>query len=179
MIINKSSEIDFIFLIILSVISLSLFLSALKVKGMNQKYYQEYLHALLQLKKISKPGDIVLTEWSQGHQIVTVTGRKVIATSKVYPSESKEVAKRYRDLSYFFFATKESEAQKILKNYHVSFVFISKQLDYRSSCKIPKELCNKQNIMISRLLKKKPFFPLTLVFESSNFFIYKVNEASI
>lgn len=156
-----------------------LFLGSYEIRPpINKHYYQEYVKALKFLERVSGPDDVVLTEWSQGNQLVTLINRKVIATSKVYPSESGEIAKRYRDLARFFFAKNESVAQKVLKNYRVSFIFIRKDFNYKSACKIPKSLCKKEGSMIARLLGKAPFSSLTLIFESKNFLIYRVKNAS-
>ncbi len=160
---------------VLLFISIILFLQNYRYNNfINETYRQDYLDALWALKNSSKPKDIVLAEWTEGNQIVSLTGRRVIATSKVYPSEAKEIADRYRDLANFFFAKEDKDAGKILSKYDVSFLFIRKDFDYRSSCKIPKKLCQENGSEISRLIENKSHLHLIVVFESDNFIVYKV-----
>ncbi|MCL4364038.1 hypothetical protein M1328_02250 [Patescibacteria group bacterium] len=155
--------------------SLFLFLESYQNNlSFDEKYRLDYLNAMDVIKNGSRPDDIVLTEWTEGNQIVALTGRKVIATSKVYPSESKIIAERYRDLAYFFFAKEESTAEKFLKKYHVSLLFIRKDFGYQSSCEIPKKLCKKNGVEISKLIEKQAKLPITPIYDSDNFIIYKV-----
>jgi hypothetical protein len=58
--------------------------------------------ALFWLKDHSKPSDVVLTDWENGAQVVAHAERPVIVTSKVYPSEVRKAAERYRDSRHNF-----------------------------------------------------------------------------
>jgi len=135
-------------------------------------YYDEYVNALMWLKADSRFDDVVLTEWTEGHQVVALADRRVIASSKVYPSEAAEVASRYQDLATFFFTTDENRAEDILYKYGASYVFLRKQFDYKSSCKT-KLPCRGTNTLLARMLAKKPLKYLEKVYESKNFLIYK------
>ena len=69
----------------------------------------DLMETLSWIKQNSKPDDFILTTWVLGYPVVTYTNRKVIATSKVYPSEIKAVAERYRDISKFFLSESEED----------------------------------------------------------------------
>lgn len=124
------------------------------------------------LEDNSLPSDIILSEWTEGNDIVAVANRRVVVSSKVYPSEAREVASRYMDLSRFFFSASQSEAAEILKKYQVEWIFINKKFD--------DFLCNYtgrclwQETLISDILSNKKNSLIRRAYESKNTLIYKV-----
>ncbi len=123
-----------LFLIFIGLVLWQIFFDYNKVsKTVNLAPNKEYINALQWLKRYSGSQDIILTEWTQGHQVVSLADRRVVATSKVYPSEAKNVAERYRDITYFFFSQSEEEAMKIVDKYKVNFIFLRKNFDWAST----------------------------------------------
>jgi asparagine N-glycosylation enzyme membrane subunit Stt3 len=144
-----------------------------KIFYTSPSYYDEYTNTLRWLKNNSRPDAVVLAEWTEGHQVVALADRRVITSSKVYPSEAAEVASRYQDLSTFFFTSDENRAEDILYKYGASYVFLRKKFDYKSTCKT-KLLCRGTNTMLAKMLGKKPLKYLEKIYESKNFLIYFV-----
>jgi glycosyltransferase involved in cell wall biosynthesis/AMMECR1 domain-containing protein len=87
---------------------------------------QELGAALRWLKENSEPDAIVMAPWFRGNQIIAFANRRVVATTKVYPSEAMEVAKRYRDIASFFLNESDEDAKAIAERYGASYVFIDK-----------------------------------------------------
>ncbi len=146
----------------------------------NKKYYIDYINAMNWLKTNTPKNSIILTEWSQGHQVVLLSKRKVIATSKVYPSESKEIMARYSDLSTFFYSKDLSQSINILRKHNVSYLFIRKNFDFNSSCKEQDKKCNYKNpfllSLISGSINEYKF--LNKVYENNSVIIYKYSNPS-
>ena len=175
--------------IILLIIFFILFLvqisdTRLKVKSWyNCDKAQDLLKTLTWLKEHSRQEDVILTTWTLGCQAATYTDRKVVATSKVYPSEIKAVAQRYRDISKFFFAQNQEDALKIIRKYNVKFIFFPKRFDfwicrYIGACD---SVLNSNNIfdiqylktMIAQMLKKQTPHNFTQYHKSKYYLIYK------
>lgn len=91
-----------------------------------QFFSQEFGAALRWLKENSEPDAVIMAHWFRGNQIIAFADRRVVATTKVYPSEATEVAKRYRDIASFFLSENEEEAKIIAKRYGTSYVFLEK-----------------------------------------------------
>lgn len=92
-----------------------------------QRFFSQELRSTLQwLRENSDPDAIVMAHWFRGNQIVAFADRRVVATTKAYPSEATEVAKRYRDIASFFLGESEEDAKVIAEHYSASYVFIDK-----------------------------------------------------
>jgi len=152
-------------------------------------YQKEYVVAFEWLRHNSQPNKVVITEWTQGHQVVNIAGRPVIATTKVYPSEAKEATQRYQDLARFFIAPDEKTALDIASKYGARYVFLRKKFDLASTFKkIPavekqKVIINNElsryglnNTMLGKMLQRYKGDNFKLVFESRNFLIYKITD---
>lgn len=136
-------------------------------------YQDEYISALTWLKNHTRSDDVILTEWTEGHQVVALADRRVIATAKVYPSEAKDIATRYQDIATFFYTTDENRARDILYKYGSSYIFLRKKFDFRSECKTTLPCRKAIGTIIEKMLDKKPLKYLDKIFESKNFLIYK------
>lgn len=142
-------------------------------KNLPDEYNQELEKAILWLKENSEPDDIVLSEWTQGHQIVALAKRRVVATSKVYPSEAVVASERYKDIARFFFADSEENALEIVKKYQAVFIFVRKNFDWWTCGSIGK--CNNiAGTIIDRIIKRDKLNHLEVIFQSSNFQILKI-----
>ncbi len=143
-----------------------------KSKEADLSVARERNRAFKWLENNSLPSDIILSEWTQGNNIVAMAKRQVVVSSKVYPSEAREVYRRYLDLSRFFFSADASEAKEILKKYQVSWVFIKKDFDnfmcrYTGRCLWP-------DTLISDILSDKKNDFIRRAYESEKILIYKV-----
>lgn len=163
--------------------------------GFDEDYIKEFSKVMNWLIENSDENDIVLTEWTLGNQVIALANRKVIATSKVYPSEVEIVAERYKDISKFFFATSEASSLIIVNKYNISFIFLDKNFNYRTCRYI--NICNLRNyqkyltskndlipqlrssLIVSRMLDKDKMDNYELVYNSKNFLIYKVAKKII
>ncbi len=149
-----------------------------------------YLDTILQpfnwLKQNTPEGSIILAPSYEAHRILAFADRKVIASGKVYPSETKELARRFRDLSKFFFTTDIKEAKKIAEKYQAKYIFISKTPKFLEFCGASKS-CHwvtynpegltpdaKKKTLIGRLLEGEiiPEFPL--IHTSSGYLIFEI-----
>lgn len=155
-----------------------------KVKGWyNFDKAQDLLKALSWLKAHSHPEDVVLTTWTLGSQVATYADRKVLATSKVYPSEIKSVAERYRDISRFFFAQDQAEALKIVRKYRVKFIFLPKKFEfwicrYIGACRLVSESYQawgpqQENTIAAQMLRNQISKKFSLYYKSKHYLIYK------
>ncbi|MDP3770138.1 MAG: AMMECR1 domain-containing protein [bacterium] len=145
--------------------------------------------ALEWLKEHSDNDAIVMSHWYDGHQIVAFADRRVVATTKVYPTESGEVAARYRDIASFFLTSNETDALAIAKKYGASYVFLSKNF--------PAYLCKAfencglapsrdhlaswaRNTTIAGLMGQGAQFKhFQKVWDSSRFIIYQIEGDSV
>ena len=130
------------------------------------KYGPNFFRAMFWLEANSNHTDVVLADWELGAQIVAHIRRPVIATSKVYPSEAREVGERYIDVrTKFFKAPNEVAALKIIRKYQVKYVLFNKQ---RTSAK---------QAWLWRMKQKGRMEYFDLVYDSHGFMIYKVRNA--
>lgn len=136
-----------------------------------------YVAALEYLRKHSPENAIILSPWEDGNQIVALAERRVVASSKVYPSETAELAARFRDIGKFFFAKSDDEAQEIIKKYGVSFVFLGKQNFDFYLCRYARR-CGKKDSLIYQLLSDQPISFLTTAYENKYYKILEVNGAT-
>jgi len=151
-----------------------------------QHYYEEMAEVLHWLKLHSSAEEVVLSEWTEGNFVVALADRGVVATSKVYPSEAKEVAERYKDLKKFFFAENESDAMVIINKYKVRWIYLRKKPDLGSIIKsgyistqrytINNQLTPEgaQKTIIGRMLSQASFSNFQLVLDAPDFLIYRV-----
>jgi|GEM_PF-304277 len=149
-------------------------------------YGKEMAEVLTWLKNHSSPEDVVLSEWTEGNFIVAIADRGVVSTSKVYPSEAKEVAQRYGDLRKFFFAESENDAMKIIKKYKVRWIYLRKNPEIVSILKGEKISSQRyvkdgrltqegiQKTIIGKLLSCADFSNFQLALDSPDFLIYRV-----
>ncbi len=98
------------------------------------------LDAMDWLRQNTPPDSTVMAEQFDGNWIIAFARRRVVSSSKVYPSEAAEVARRYRDISQFFFATSGDTAKEIIDRYGVDYVYISTRFPlthcrHSSSCR--------------------------------------------
>ncbi|OGZ94276.1 MAG: hypothetical protein A3A28_02830 [Candidatus Sungbacteria bacterium RIFCSPLOWO2_01_FULL_47_32] len=89
----------------------------------------EYLAAFTWLKKHTEPSAIIMAHWYRGNQIVAFADRRVVSTTKVYPTEATDVAERHRDIAKFFLAGDETKALSVATKYSASYVFVSKDFE--------------------------------------------------
>lgn len=151
----------------------------------NNSFGLEMKTALEWLKENSEPEAIVMTHWFRGHQVVAFADRRVVSTTKVYPSEFLDVAHRYKDIGAFFLSESEETALDIAKKYDVSYVFLPKDLR-AYLCK-----ANNQCELAPGKRKLAPWAKQTIaglmaqgvdlehfkkVWESSRFVIYKITD---
>lgn len=137
-------------------------------------YASGYLEATEWLKNNTDTNSVILTEWTEGHQVVLLTNRRVIATSKVYPTEANEIASRYTDLAIFFFSNNKTKIIEVLNKHKASYIFIRRNFDFKSSCKNILKCDNKNEFLKSLLtgdVEKYSF--IKKVFDGSQILIYK------
>ena len=153
--------------------------------GRGEVYGKEIETAMRWLKEHSDKNDAILAQWYWGHQIVAYAKRPVIASSKVYPSEVKEVGKRYIDIADFFFTTDEKRAKKIIDAYNAKFVFVEKNFQAQSCLNVKKcyfvndKKLNRAGLkytMAGKMVRGVEFDFAKPVFDSPNFIIYKITE---
>jgi len=136
-----------------------------------------YVAALEYLRSHSPEDAIILSPWEDGNQIIALANRRVVASSKVYPSETTELAARFRDVGKFFFAKSDDDAQEVIKKYGVSFVFLKKQNFDFYLCRYARR-CGKKDSLIYRLLADEPVSFLTMAYENKSYKILKVDETA-
>ena len=162
---------------------------SISLKTSNRQRYGEEMAAVLTwLKNNSSPDDVVLSEWTEGNLIVALADRGVVASSKVYPSEAKETAERYKDIKNFFFALNEDEAMKIINKYKVKWIYLRKKPDIASIVKKSEahllgtlirnnQLTQEgvQKTIIGKMLSRSEFSHFQLVVDTPDFLIYQVD----
>jgi len=122
--------------------------------------------ALDWLRENTEPDDVVLSSWLYGAQITAHARRPTIATSKVYPSEAKEVAERYRDTGRNFFGAKcAKEALRVVKKYDVKYVFLKRKRRKKYG-----------NRLVHWMERKKPMKGYEFVYQTGPYMIYKVKQ---
>lgn len=147
----------------------------------NKAYDEDYNETLLWLKENSDAHSVILTDWIYGPNIATFAGKGVVATTKVYPSEIKFVAERYKDASKFFFATSETDAMGIVKKYGATYIFVSKTNFQYKTCRYA-GICNSNEttrsqigneVIIARMQNGAQFYNFEKIYDSKFFAIYK------
>lgn len=155
----------------------------------NEKYEEDYNRTMLWLKENSDESSIILADWFYGPNIATFAGRGVITTTKVYPSEIKFMAERYRDASRFFFAIREDNAMSIIKKYNITHIFVQKKGFQYSMCAYIK-ICSsdkqyrtpsgqllqdiRSKLLVTRMQDGKDFYNFKKIYDSNFFVIYQV-----
>lgn len=142
--------------------------------------------ALAWLKKNSDKDAIVLSHRILGHQIVAFADRRVVLTTKVYPTEFAESARRYRDIGQFFFASDEETALKIAKTYNASYIFVNKNFspDFCKGIGRCDLVIEKNKLapwaynvtMAGLMIQGAHFTHFKKVWDSSRFVIYKITD---
>lgn len=150
----------------------------------NEPGAEDLLSTLAWIRADSGPEDVVLTTWTLGSQVVTYADRKVLATSKVYPSEIKTVAERYRDISRFFFSRSENETMGIVRRYNIRYILVPKKFDFwirryiRTSGPAAAEMVltreGRGTTMVSRMLRGESMKDFELCLNSRYYIVYKV-----
>lgn len=142
--------------------------------------------ALEWLKEHSEPNAVVMTHWFRGHQVVAFADRRVVSTTKVYPSEFLDVARRYKDIGAFFLSENEEAALNIAKKYNVSYIFLTKNFNMwvckaNNQCEFApdkKRLAPwaKQKVIVGLMTQGVGFEYFKKIWDSSRFVIYKVTN---
>lgn len=176
--------------IILIIILCILFLIQISdVRNASRKWYsvdsaRDLFKTLSWLREHSQPDDVILTTWTFGCQVVTYADRKVIATSKVYPSEIKTVAERYRDITNFFFSQSETDALEVIHKYNIKYILLPRKFDfwtcrYIGVCDLtPNKRAvsdtDKKMTMVDRMLDCETLTNFILCYSSKRYIIYKL-----
>lgn len=168
----------FLFVLISSILLYSLFIYSDSIEKIRESTpYNLDLYRLIDwLKENTKESDVVLTQWTLAPFIYGMTDRRVIATTKVYPSEVAMVAERYIDLAKFFFSSDENKAFEIIKKYNVTYVVVPKKFDFNNCgyIKACSSLSRENEKIIFRLLNNSNLNNFKLVYISDWFKVYKV-----
>jgi hypothetical protein len=160
---------------------------------------QEKLAVFDWLQRNTPSDAIILAPRFEGHRIMALANRRAIVSSKVYPSESADVAARIRDTARFFFSTDDSEAIRILRQYRASYVLIPRTRDWFGLCReifvcqwvsVHKNRTAKtigagdltpegaRRTLVGKLLGKAKVPFLQKVWDSPSYLVYRVVEAS-
>ncbi|MCG2718343.1 MAG: AmmeMemoRadiSam system protein B [Nanoarchaeota archaeon] len=157
----------------------------------NKEYDADYNQTMAWLRENSSKSSIILTDWQYGPNVATLANRGVVTTTKVYPSEIKFTAERYKDASKFFFAVSESDAMEIVKKYNITHVLIPKNNFQYVTCKYI-NICDLNNtsqyfapdgkllpeirnsLIVTRMMYGKRFYNFRKVYDSNFFVIYQV-----
>ncbi|MBI1974795.1 MAG: glycosyltransferase, partial [Parcubacteria group bacterium] len=145
------------------------------------------LAAFKWLKENTPSNAIILTPPYEAHRIMAFSDRRVIAGGKVYPSETKELASRLRDLSRFFFTTDTTEAKNVAQKYHANYIFLPKKPLFLNLCAAgggchwatysgSKDLTpdGKKKTVIGRLLQGEPLSEFMLVRSLSRYLVFSI-----
>ena len=155
--------------------------------GYGEKNYDQLWNALQWLKTNTDLNSIIITEWYIGPVIVGQANRRVIASTKVYPSEISLIAERFVDISKFFYSLNEDEAMAISKKYNISYVFVSKNFQIGANCRYI-NFCNftderglllpqyESKILVYNMLNKKKLSRFSMVYENNRFIIYQLRD---
>jgi AmmeMemoRadiSam system protein B len=134
-----------------------------------------YVAALGFIRDNSPEDAIVLSEWTQGHHVVALAERRTVATTKVYPSEAKILAERFRDIGKFFFALSPEEAKEVVDKYGVSYVFMRKKNFDFYLCGYH-DRCGQKDALIYKLLAGEAAPFLNTVYETDWYKVLKVTD---
>jgi len=148
---------------------------------------QELGTALRWLKENSEPDAIIMAHWFRGNQIIAFANRRVVATTKVYPSEAMEVAKRYRDIASFFLNESEEDAKAIAERYGASYVFMDKSFqaglckainrcEYATSNRRALNSVGLARTIAGRMSQGGELRHFHKVWDSPRFIIYKITD---
>lgn len=154
----------------------------------NREALSQETAALFAWIRQNTPTDsIFLAPPYEAHRIMAFADRRVIASGKVYPSETKELAERLRDLSTFFFTTDDGEAERIVDNYQAQYVFLPRNPRFLDFCEAGggcflatyrdrKGLTPDGNTrsVIGRLLASAEVPGMRPVWDSPNFLVYRI-----
>lgn len=135
--------------------------------GRDYSYHADLKKTMEWISKNTKKDDVILTTWPLGPIVLGFAGRSVIATTKVYPSESRAVGERYADLSRFFYSGDENYSYAVAAKYNSTYVLINRNFNFRNQNSIAKMLVEKSNL--SRF---------NLAYESGNFLVYKISKTA-
>lgn len=127
---------------------------------------RDFHRALLWLKEDSTENDVVLTNWGYGAQVAAHAQRPTVATCKVYPSEVKETAQRYKDIRRFFRARGEKTAMEVVKKYRVKYILLRGKK-------------TKGSRLLDRMCGRERLKNFQLVYNSGRYIIYKVGEKQV
>ena len=152
----------------------------------NEESAKDLLGTLEWIKGNSEPEDVILTTWILGAQVVTYAHRGVVATSKVYPSEIKTVAERYRDISRFFFSQTEEDALKIIDKYNITYILVPRRFTftmckYIGVCDLTTEKKKSlteigwRTTMLGKMLRGRTLEYFSAVGGSGNYLVYKAS----
>ncbi|MBI2637889.1 MAG: glycosyltransferase, partial [Candidatus Sungbacteria bacterium] len=155
--------------------------------GKQENFAQELRAATDWLKSNSEPDAVVMAHWFRGHQLVAFADRRVVSTTKVYPSEAAEVAGRYRDIAGFFLTEDEEEARQIALRYRASYIFLDR--DFQgwlckaiNRCEVTtnnRSSLNRRGILntvAGRMTQGGDFKHFKKVWDSPRFLIYEVTD---
>lgn len=173
---------------IIFIISLMIFLLNhsynIKINSSNQNYTQGLIQALDWIKENTTEKDVILSDWFYGPNIVSYAKRKIIATTKVYPSESEFLAERYKDMAKFFLATDEHEAMEVVRKYGIDYIFAPRNFNFKT-CKYIMP-CNTSNknislksetfLIIRKMQRGERLYFFEKLYDSQYFKIYKVKD---
>jgi glycosyltransferase involved in cell wall biosynthesis len=145
---------------------------------------EERLAAMEWLKNNSPQDAVVIADQFDGNYIVALANRRVVSSSKVYPSEANEVSSRYTDIAKFFFSQDEDQALEIAKKYGVDYVFVAYDFSYSKNCKLA-DACHfvsggeltsvgKKMTLIGKFLNREPLAHFELVWDSPSFSIFRI-----
>lgn len=147
---------------------------------------QERRKALEWLARHSPEDAVVMADQFDGNYIVALAGRRVVSSSKVYPSEAQEVSARYTDISKFFFATDEESALAIAAKYDAEYVFVTTEFSYAKNCRLANacqfiasgELTpvGRKMTLIGKMLNRERFTNFELVWDSPYFSIFRIKN---
>lgn len=156
------------------------------------EYCEDYTKTMAWLGENSDESSIVLTDWTYGPNVATFAKRGTVTTTKVYPSEIKFVAERYKDASKFFFASSEDDAMNIVRKYSITHMLIPRHHSLYKKCKYiqacgVKEPAGYQSVsdkslisdtrkgfIVTRMQDGDMFYNFEKVYDSKFFTIYKV-----
>lgn len=160
---------------------------------------KERLAAFRWLEENTPENAIILAPRQEGHRIMAFANRRVIVSSKVYPSEARNVAERERDIAKFFFALSLEEGRRILEKYEVSYILLSRPETPTWMCRLA-NACQwvnvsknpsaerfyagdltpegKQNTIIGKLFAEAETQLSRKVWDSPQYLIYRVTYAS-
>lgn len=155
------------------------------------EYSEDYVKALTWLGENSDESSIVLTDWTYGPNVAAFANRGSVTTTKVYPSEIKFIAERYKNSAKFFFAHSEDDAMAIVRKYGITHILIPRRESLYKKCKYIQLKCDglpeyqpvsnksltqttRKEFIATRMQDGDVFYNFEKVYDSKFFTIYKV-----